>query len=277
MPVLLPSAWLRAPTRVAGERDGARSEPPRRVSGLLSTSVLATFDWRLAVGDVGAHRRGAARARGGEEPGRAGRRPLAGGARRRREARAAVPRAPPQRRRLRRARARGVGPRDRRGGARAGDGAARPPLDELLSGKDARFRPRGRRRGCGTTCSRSRRRGTGGCGCSAISGSARSWPTTWGSGRRCRRSRCSCRSARRPGAEAFGPTLVVCPMSVARQWVAEVASLRAGAARASPSRQRPAAGRGAAPQGARGRRGRHVVRHRDARRRGARARSTGTG
>ena len=53
------------------------------------------------------------------------------------------------------------------------------------------------------------------------------------------------------------------------------ASLRAGPARASASRERPARERGAAPQGERGRRDRHVVRHRDARRRGARGRRLG--
>ena len=51
VPVLLPSAWLRAPSRLrvnltATSRGGART------SGLLSPAALAKFDWRLAIGDV---------------------------------------------------------------------------------------------------------------------------------------------------------------------------------------------------------------------------------
>ena len=51
VPVALPSAWLRAPTRLRANLT-ARSEPFAQSSGLLSTSVLASFDWRLAVGDM---------------------------------------------------------------------------------------------------------------------------------------------------------------------------------------------------------------------------------
>ena len=79
------------------------------------------------------------------------------------------------------------------------------------------------------------------------------------------------------GADALGPTLVVCPMSVVKQWVAEIErfapTLRVlshhGVARLTGD---------ALVEAARdvGRR-RHVVRHRDARHRDARARSSGTG
>ncbi|HVA32270.1 MAG TPA: SNF2 helicase-associated domain-containing protein, partial [Gaiellaceae bacterium] len=47
--VTLPAAWLRAPTRLRANVT-ARSLAPS--SGFLSTSVLASFDWRLAVGDT---------------------------------------------------------------------------------------------------------------------------------------------------------------------------------------------------------------------------------
>src|SRR5439155_10151780 len=47
VPVLLPSAWVRAPARI---RADVRVHAPS--SGLLSTEAIATFDWRLAVGDV---------------------------------------------------------------------------------------------------------------------------------------------------------------------------------------------------------------------------------
>ena len=51
IPVLLPAAWLRAPSRLRVNLTAA-SAPPARSSGLLSPAALASFDWRLAVGDV---------------------------------------------------------------------------------------------------------------------------------------------------------------------------------------------------------------------------------
>ena len=51
VPVLLPSSWLRSPTRVRVNLTATRV-PGGRSSGLLSPSELARFDWRLAVGDT---------------------------------------------------------------------------------------------------------------------------------------------------------------------------------------------------------------------------------
>ena len=79
VPVALPSAWLRAPTRLRANVT-ARSEPfaqTQRAALDLGARVVRLAARRRRHG---ADRRGAARARGGEEPGRAGRRPLAGGA-----------------------------------------------------------------------------------------------------------------------------------------------------------------------------------------------------
>ena len=50
VPVLLPAAWLRSPARVRVNL-AATTAPRTRSSGLLSPSELARFDWRLAVGD----------------------------------------------------------------------------------------------------------------------------------------------------------------------------------------------------------------------------------
>jgi hypothetical protein len=53
VPVLLPAAWMRAPRRLRVNLTAtSRSGPAGRSSGLLSPAALATFDWRLAVGDV---------------------------------------------------------------------------------------------------------------------------------------------------------------------------------------------------------------------------------
>ncbi|MGI9111532.1 MAG: SNF2 helicase-associated domain-containing protein, partial [Gaiellaceae bacterium] len=51
VPVLLPAAWLRAPSRLRVDLT-ATSSPSARPSGLLSPAALARFDWRLAIGDV---------------------------------------------------------------------------------------------------------------------------------------------------------------------------------------------------------------------------------
>jgi SNF2-related domain/SNF2 Helicase protein/Helicase conserved C-terminal domain len=45
VPVLLPTAWVRAPARI-------RANVRATSSGLLSTHQLASFDWRLAIGDT---------------------------------------------------------------------------------------------------------------------------------------------------------------------------------------------------------------------------------
>ena len=51
VPVLLPAAWLRKPSRLSVNLS-ATSGGGNRASGLLSPAALARFDWRLAVGDV---------------------------------------------------------------------------------------------------------------------------------------------------------------------------------------------------------------------------------
>jgi hypothetical protein len=53
VPVLLPSAWVRAPSRLrVNLTASSRRDPTVRSSGLLSTASLMRFDWRLAVGDA---------------------------------------------------------------------------------------------------------------------------------------------------------------------------------------------------------------------------------
>jgi SNF2 family DNA or RNA helicase len=53
VPVLLPTAWVRTPSRLRLNLTAtSRRDPAIRSSGLLSTAALSTFDWRLAVGDT---------------------------------------------------------------------------------------------------------------------------------------------------------------------------------------------------------------------------------
>src|SRR4051794_28446342 len=53
VPVLLPSAWVRAPSRIRANLTarGTAAQTTER-AGFMSTSDLAEFDWKLAVGDV---------------------------------------------------------------------------------------------------------------------------------------------------------------------------------------------------------------------------------
>ena len=52
VPVLLPGAWLGSPSRLKLNLTATSSTIGARSSGLLSTASLATFDWKLALGDV---------------------------------------------------------------------------------------------------------------------------------------------------------------------------------------------------------------------------------
>ncbi len=52
VPVLLPGAWLGGTSRLRVNLTATSSGFGARSSGLLSTAAIATFDWKLAVGDV---------------------------------------------------------------------------------------------------------------------------------------------------------------------------------------------------------------------------------
>jgi hypothetical protein len=53
VPVLLPTAWVRTPTRLRLDLTASsRRDPTVRSSGLLSSASLMRFDWRVAIGDA---------------------------------------------------------------------------------------------------------------------------------------------------------------------------------------------------------------------------------
>jgi hypothetical protein len=53
VPVLLPTEWLQASSTLrVNLKATSRRDPSARSSGLLATSELARFDWKLAIGDV---------------------------------------------------------------------------------------------------------------------------------------------------------------------------------------------------------------------------------
>ena len=52
VPVLLPSEWLRTSSKLrVNLKATTKRDPSVRSSGLLGTAELASFDWRLAIGD----------------------------------------------------------------------------------------------------------------------------------------------------------------------------------------------------------------------------------
>ncbi|HEV7640924.1 MAG TPA: DEAD/DEAH box helicase, partial [Gaiellaceae bacterium] len=219
VPVLLPAAWLRAPTRLRANMT-ARSE--QQSSGLLSTSVLASFDWRLAVGDTELS----------DEELRA----LA-------VAKSPVVQVDGQWQALRPAdvkralrflerRRQGVGFVDLvravsgletdEAGLELGSVHLDRSLDELLSGKDARFRPRGTPAGMRHELFPFQERGHGWLRMLGDLGIGAILADDMGLGKTVQAIAMLVSEREEHGAEAFGPTLVVCPMSVARQWVAEI-------------------------------------------------------
>jgi hypothetical protein len=52
VPVLLPGAWLGGTSKLRVNLTATSTGVATRSSGLLSTAALATFDWRLSIGDV---------------------------------------------------------------------------------------------------------------------------------------------------------------------------------------------------------------------------------
>ena len=221
VPVALPSAWLRAPTRLRANVT-ARSEPYAQSSGLLSTSVLASFDWRLAVGDTeltDEELRALAAAKS----------PVV-----QVDGRWQAVRAADVKRALRflERRQQGVGfvqlvravsgLETDEAGLELGTVQLDRSLDELLSGKDARFRPRGTPAGMRHDLFPFQEKGHGWLRMLGDLGIGAILADDMGLGKTVQAIAMLVSEREEAGAEAFGPTLVVCPMSVARQWVAEV-------------------------------------------------------
>ncbi|MDX6452565.1 MAG: hypothetical protein QOH16_2614 [Gaiellaceae bacterium] len=223
--VLLPAAWLRAPTRLRANMT-ATSEA-RTSSGLLSSSVLASFDWRLAVGDTelsdeDLRALAAAKSPVVQVDG---------------QWQAVRPADVKRALRFLERRRQGVGFVDLvravsgletdEAGLELGSVQLDASLDELLSGKDARFRPRPTPKGMRHELFPFQERGHGWLRMLGDLGIGAILADDMGLGKTVQAiamlvSEREELAANGQSADALGPTLVVCPMSVARQWVAEV-------------------------------------------------------
>ena len=220
MPVLLPSAWLGSPSRLRIDLT-ATSGPAARSSGLLSTSALATFDWKLAVGDVALTEEELAELASAKEPliRVAGRWHVL----RQSEVERAL------RFLERRRRGGGLvelvravsGIETGEAGVELGEVHLDAPLAELLGDGDARFQPL-------PTPSRMRfelfgfqERGHGWLRLLGDVGVGGILADDMGLGKTVQ-AIAMLLSEREDGDE-LGPTLVVCPMSIVKQWAAEIA------------------------------------------------------
>ena len=139
VPVLLPSAWVRSPTRIRANltASGAARSQAAESAGFMSTTDLAQFDWKLAVGDVDLSEDELRALAAAKAPVVLRGRPLARAAPVGGRPRAQVPREAQGGRRCRRPRARHLGHRGRRGGARDGQRRARPGAREPARGRHA--------------------------------------------------------------------------------------------------------------------------------------------
>ena len=142
IPVLLPTAWVRAPARISADVSASAYAPS---SGLLRTDAIAAFDWRLAVGDIELGEASCTNLRPRRAPS-SGRGPLAGAEPGGHRTRAPLPGTAPPRRRRRRPRPHGHRPRHGRGRARTRRGDARPLADRPARRRQRRGSGRSRLR-----------------------------------------------------------------------------------------------------------------------------------
>jgi hypothetical protein len=218
VPVTLPQAWVRTPTRIRANLTARMGE---RSSGLLSPTAIAQFDWKLAVGDVGLDADELKRLAAQQNP---------------------VVQADGRWHALRRedvARALKFLERRSAGGGmvdlvRATSGLdtddyglefGEVSLDEKLAGMldgDARFKPLPTPRGMQHALFTFQERGHGWLRMLGDLGIGGVLADDMGLGKTVQAIAMLLSEREQFGREAIGPTLVVCPMSVARQWVAEV-------------------------------------------------------
>ena len=216
--VTLPQAWVQAPTRIRANLTARMGE---RSSGLLSPSAVAQFDWKLAVGDVGLDAEELKRLAAQQNP---------------------VVQAGGRWHALRRddvARALKFLERRSAGGGmvdlvRATSGLdtdeyglefGEVSLDEKLAGMldgDARFKPLPTPPGMQHALFTFQERGHGWLRMLGDLGIGGVLADDMGLGKTVQAIAMLLSEREQFGRDALGPTLVVCPMSVARQWVAEI-------------------------------------------------------
>jgi len=230
VPVLLPGEWLRAPAKLRVNLTArSRRDPSLRSSGLLATSELASFDWRLAIGETELSEEELHELVTAKDPfvQVAGR----WHAVRRADVEKAL-------RFLERRRTgtgivelvRAVsGLETDEAGIELGEVSLDAALEDLLHGGDERhFRPLPTPAGMAHALFPFQERGHGWLRMLGDLGIGGILADDMGLGKTVQAIAMLVSERDEHGADAFGPTLVVCPMSVARQWVAEIGRFAPG-------------------------------------------------
>ena len=222
VPVLLPSSWLRSPARVRVNLT-ATSIPRGHASGFLSPNELARFDWRLAVGDTELTEQELTELAAAKEAF------VRVGGRWQALRQADVEKAL---RFLDRRRA-GVGITDLvravsgletdAAGLELGDVSLDEPLAALLDADERRFRSLPTPATMTHALFPFQERGHGWLRLLGDLGVGAILADDMGLGKTVQAIAMLASERQEPGGEALGPTLVVCPMSVVKQWGAEFA------------------------------------------------------
>ena len=223
VPVLLPSAWVRAPTKLRVNLTATSAPETRRASGFLSPAALATFDWRLAVGDTVLTDEEIAELASAKEPF-----VLVAGrwhALRRADVERAV--------RFIEQRGRGTGivelVRAASGlltdeaGLELGEVTLDAPLTELLQGSERHFRSLPTPAAMQFELFPFQERGHGWLRLLGDLGLGGILADDMGLGKTVQAIAMLASEREQEGGEELGPTLVVCPMSVVKQWCSEIA------------------------------------------------------
>ncbi|MDX6411291.1 MAG: hypothetical protein QOE91_807 [Gaiellaceae bacterium] len=220
VPVLLPSAWLEAPSRL--QVNLTATSHRSYSSGLLSPAALATFDWKLAVGDVVLTEQDLAELAAGSEPF-----VEVGGrwhALRRSEVEKAL------RFLERRRSSSGIvelvraisGLETDEAGLELGDVTLDASLSELLQGSDRQFESLPTPAGMSFALFPFQERGHGWLRMLGDLGVGAILADDMGLGTTVQASAMLVSEREQFGPGVLGPTLVVCPMSVVKQWAAEI-------------------------------------------------------
>jgi hypothetical protein len=223
VPVLLPGAWLGSPSTLKVNLTATSSTIGARSSGLLSTAALATFDWKLALGDVVLSEQELADLAAAKEPfvRVAGR----WHALRRSDVEKAL--------RFLERRRTGVGIVELvravsgletdEAGLELGEVSLDAPLASLLQDGEHRFRPLPTPASMRFALFPFQERGHGWLRLLGDLGVGGILADDMGLGKTVQAIAMLASEREEAGPDVLGPTLVVCPMSVVKQWAAEVA------------------------------------------------------
>src|SRR5438552_8868500 len=222
VPVLLPAAWMRAPRRLRVNLHATSPEPGMRSGGLLSPAALATFDWRLAIGDVTLTEEELDELASADESF------VQVGGRWQAVRRSEIERAL----RFLEQRRTGAGIVELvravsgletdEAGLELGEVTLDAPLAELLEGDERRFRPRATPALMRFPLFPFQERGHGWLRLLGDLGMGAILADDMGLGKTVQAIAMLVSEREEAGPDALGPTLVVCPMSVVRQWEAEL-------------------------------------------------------